>query len=389
LEQKNVDTGMGFERVLSIMNGEKSPFDTELFREIIEEIRLLGNYQSPNAEQLQCERVIADHLRAATFIMGDEYGVNPSNTDQGYILRRLIRRAISSGRKLGIDTDFARKIAGIVVKNYGDFYSILNEKQEMIFEEMAREESNFKKTLFKGLFILQKTMERHASEKEKGACVFGKSFCFEMFATCGFPIEMTVEELETNGWIKDEAEKKFILEKFAEDFKKHQELSRAGSDKKFAGGLAEHSEDIIKLHTATHLLHKALRMVLGEHVEQRGSNITAERLRFDFNHPEKMTDYEKKQVEDIVNEQIQKALPVSCAEMSVEEAKAKGAIGLFESKYGDLVKVYTVGEGDDLFSMEICGGPHVGNTSELVNFKIIKEESSSSGIRRIKAVIGV
>ncbi len=389
LRQQNVDTGMGLERVTAVLNGFKSPFETELFKEVIEEIRTLANINEPNEKQKKAERIIADHLRTATFILGDPMGVTPSNTDQGYVLRRLIRRAIRYGRELGIETDFARKIAGIFVKDYGDFYTELQENQERIFEEIANEESKFVGTLSRGIAVLQKEMERLDSQKIEGIKAFEENFFFEMFATYGFPMEMTLEELEEHGWIKTEEDKKYVEEKFEKYFEEHQDLSRAGAEKKFSGGLADHSEEVTRLHTATHLLHQALRMVLGEHVEQKGSNITADRLRFDFNHPDKMTDEEKKKVEEIVNEQIQKALPVSYREMTVEEAKEKGAIGLFESKYGDVVKVYTMGDPEKgtVFSMEICGGPHVKNTSELGGFKIKKEESSSSGVRRIKAVV--
>ncbi len=397
LKQKNVDTGMGLERVLTVMNGVNSPFETELFKEVIEEIRMLAGYdtmpsnkQVPDEKQVESEKIIADHLRSATFILGDQCAVTPSNTDQGYILRRLIRRAIRHGRRLGIEIEFARKIAGIIVKNYGDFYQELAENQERIFEEMAKEEAQFGKTLDKGLAIIHREFERRKEQKEKGAFgALGEDFCFEMFATFGFPIEMTVEELLANGWIKNANDRADIMLQFETCFKKHQALSRAGAEKKFSGGLADHSEEVTKLHTATHLLHQALRNILGTHVEQRGSNITTERLRFDFSHSAKMTDEEKAKVEGIVNDQIRAALPVSFEEMTVAEAKAKGAMGLFESKYGDRVKVYTMGDPakGTVFSMEICGGPHVKNTSELGSFKILKEEACSSGIRRIKAVV--
>ncbi len=383
LSQKNVDTGMGFERVLSILEGVKSPFETVLFKEIIGEIRLLGGYTEPTDEQKVSERIIADHLRAATFILGDPMGVSPSNTDQGYILRRLIRRAIRHGRKLNIETDFARKIAGIVVKDYGDYYIELNENQDRIFQEIADEEMKFSETLLKGLIILKKETEKLKNRKNEGVKAFNEDFFFEMFATYGFPVEATVEELTTEGFIKDDKDKDYVMKKFDEYYLKHQNLSRAGAEKKFSGGLADNSEAVTRLHTATHLLHQALRIVLGDHVAQKGSNITEDRLRFDFSHNEKMTDEEKREVEKIVNEQIKKALPVSIEEMSVDEARESGAIGLFESKYGDKVKVYTIGD----FSKEICGGPHVENTSELGEFKIKKEESSSSGVRRIKAVL--
>lgn len=389
LAQQNVDTGMGLERVLTILNGKKSPYETELFVEVIELIRMLTNYSEPDGEQRKAERIIVDHLRTATFILGDKMGVTPSNTDQGYVLRRLIRRAIRYARELNIEAEFTRKVAGIFVKNYGDYYQELLENQERIFEEMANEEKQFSKTLNKGLSVLKKETQRFEGEKSKGVHALPEDFVFEMFATYGFPLEMTLEELSNSGWIRDEQEKDFLLKNFDNYFAKHQELSRVGAEQKFAGGLADHSEEVTRLHTATHLLHQALRTVLGTHVEQRGSNITNERLRFDFSHPDKMSDEEKKKVEEIVNEQIQKALPVSFQEMSVAEAKTKGAIGLFESKYGDTVKVYTMGDPEKgtVFSMEICGGPHVTNTSELGSFKILKEEASSSGIRRIKAVV--
>lgn len=388
LKQQNVDTGMGLERVLMVMNGVKSPFQTELFKEVIEEIRLLAGYSEPEEWKEKSERIISDHLRAATFILGDKMGVVPSNTDQGYILRRLIRRAVRHAKYLGIEGDFARKIAGIYVKIYGDFYTELWTNEEKIYAEMMKEEKQFNNTINKGLAVLRKEMQRLESEKSRGMAAFADDFCFEMFATYGFPIEMTIEELQANGWMKAE-EKAHVLKQFEVYYKKHQDLSRVGAEKKFAGGLADHSEEVVRLHTATHLLHKALRTVLGTHVEQRGSNITAERLRFDFSHSEKMTDEQKKAVEKMVNEQIEAALPVSFEEMTVDEAKKKGAIGLFEDKYGEKVKVYTMGDSakGNVFSMEICGGPHVKNTSELKEFKLLKEEPCAAGIRRIKATV--
>ncbi|MBI4232332.1 alanine--tRNA ligase [Candidatus Peregrinibacteria bacterium] len=392
LKQKNVDTGMGLERVTAVLNGVGSPYETELFKEVIEEIHTLGSYGAePDKEQVRAERIIADHLRTATFILGDPCGVTPSNNDQGYVLRRLIRRAIRYGRKLGIETDFTRKIAGIFVKNYSDFYVELAENQEKIFSEMAKEEEQFVKTMNKGLGVLRREIARHEANKSMGINAFGEDFCFEMFATYGFPIEMTIEELEAAGFIQGMQDCERVMNDFEKHFEKHQELSRAGAEQKFSGGLADHSTEVTRLHTATHLLHQALRDVLGEHVQQKGSNITKERLRFDFCHDDKMTDDEKAEVERIVNEQIKAALPVTFEEMSVEEAKTKHAIGLFEHKYGERVKVYFMGDPDGSrrpFSVEICGGPHVENTAELGHFKILKEESSSSGIRRIKASLG-
>lgn len=383
LKQKNVDTGMGLDRTIVAINGFKSPYETPLFEDMIKEVRLLAGYSNPSDDQIRYERIVVDHLRAATFLLGDPYGVVPSNTDQGYILRRLIRRAIRHGRKLGIEINFTRKIAGIVVKNYGDFYKELQDNEEKIYQEISKEEENFVRSINKGLDVLKKEIKKREDKGKKGINSFGEDFCFEMFATYGFPIEMTIEELDDAGWIKNAAEKIDILNHFDKCFKKHQELSRAGAEQKFSGGLADHSEAVTKLHTATHLLHKALKIVLGDHVAQKGSNITPERLRFDFSHPDKMTDDEKAEVEKIVNEQIEAGLPVSFDEMTVAEAKAKGATGLFEEKYGEKVKVYTIGN----FSKEICGGPHVDNTSELGHFRIKKEESSSAGVRRIKAVL--
>jgi alanyl-tRNA synthetase len=385
LKQKNVDTGMGLERVLSILNRVNSPFETELFKEVIDEIKLLSNISEPDEKQKIAFRIIADHLRAATFIIGDKCGVAPSNTDQGYILRRLIRRAIRYAKSINIQNEFARKIAGIVVKNYGDFYTELLENQERIFNEISQEEEKFSKTISRGILILEKELNREEISDVKK---LPEDFAFMMFATYGFPFELTLEELKIKGFVKNAEDEKFVKEKYEEQFKHHQELSKAGAEKKFAGGLADHSDEVRKLHTATHLLNQALRIILGEHVLQRGANITAERLRFDFSHPEKMTPEQIKQVEDLVNEQIKKALPVKCEELDLAEAKAKGAHGIFDSKYGEKVKVYTIGEGADQFSMEICGGPHAENTADLKGFKIMKEESSSSGVRRIKATIG-
>lgn len=393
LKQKNVDTGMGLDRVIAVVNDVSSPFETELFKDIIAEIRLLAVYDKPSEEQLRAERIIADHLRSATFILGDPRGVMPSNTDQGYILRRLIRRAIRYARKLGIETDFVRKIAGIVVKNYGDFYKELKSNEEKIYTAIVEEEIKFNRIILsKGLDVLHTELQLkrlNEAGKKKNISDLPEDFVFQMFATYGFPYEMTIEELKSLEYIHSENDEKILLKNFEKYFEKHQDLSRMGAEQKFAGGLADHSTEVIRFHTATHLLHKALRLVLGTHVEQRGSNITKERLRFDFIHADKMTEEQKTEVEKIVNTQIQAALPVSFEEMTVEEAKAKGAIGLFESKYGERVKVYTMGDPSKgtVFSMEICGGPHVQNTSELGRFKIVKEESSSSGVRRIKAIL--
>jgi len=345
---------MGVERTVAVLNGKSSVFDIEPLKSIIKKVKELAT-----KEDIRSERIITDHLRAATFILGDEKGIVPSNLERGYVLRRLIRRAIRYGKKLGIGKPFTFKIAEVVIEKMGDEYPELKKNKDFIIEQLVQEEERFNRTLERGL-----------KEFEKGTDPF------ILFTTYGFPIEMT-EELAKEKGIKIDRKK------FEEEFKKHQELSRTATAGKFKSGLADHSREVTKLHTATHLLLAALRKVLGSHVFQKGSNITAERLRLDFSHPEKLTPKQIKKVEDIVNQQIKKDLPVSCREMSLEEAKKSGAIGVFESKYGERVKVYSI----DDFSKEICGGPHVERTGELGHFKIIKEESSSAGVRRIKAVL--
>ena len=367
LKQKNVDTGMGLERTSAILQGKSTVYDTELFLPIIERIHGLATESN-----IQSERIIADHIRAATFVLAD--GVRPSNVDQGYILRRLIRRAVRHGRKLGIQGNFLENLAAIVIGIYEEAYPDLKKHPIELLQALRDEEEQFNKTLENGLKQFRKLEAQLSSSDQK---VIEGVDAFHLYDTFGFPIEVTKELAKEAGFTVDE-------QSFNEAFKKHQDLSRQGSEQKFLGGLADHSDESKKLHTATHLLHQALRTVLGSHVEQRGSNITKERLRFDFNHEKPMTAEEKKKVENIVNEQIKRDLPISFQEMTVDEAKQYGAIGLFEDKYGDKVKVYTMGD----FSKEICGGPHVDHTGELKGFKILKEESSSKGIRRIKAVIG-
>ncbi len=372
LAQKNVDTGMGLERTTTVLNGKKDAFDNDTFYNLFFKIEKLSgkNYIDSNAEIKKAIRIIADHLRAATFIIGDDRGVTPSNTDQGYIVRRLIRRAIRYGRSIGMPQDkpWTKEIAKIVAHDYAEIYPELQNNINKIIEELNKEEIQFTKTLERGL-----------KEFEKEKKIDGKT-AFNLYQTFGFPIEMSIELAEERGATID-------LDGFDAELKKHQELSRTASAGKFKGGLADTGEETKKLHTTAHLMLASLRKVLGDHVEQKGSNITAERLRFDFSHSEKMTDEQKQEVERLVNEAIEKKLPVKCEEMNLKEAKEAGAMGVFESKYGDKVKVYTVGEGDDVFSKEICGGPHVDNTSALGKFKIKKEESSSSGVRRIKAVL--
>jgi len=368
-KNQNVDTGMGLERTAAVLNGLDDNYRTDLFWPIIEIIQKLSDKDYDDSNEVKVAmRVIADHLRAAVMIMSDRNGMEPSNVDQGYIVRRLLRRAIRMGNSLGISDNFLKVTAEAVFEIYAEVYPEILARRDFVMSNLDGEENKFRQTLEKGL----KEFERMGFEKS----ISGKD-AFILFTTYGFPIELTKELAVEKGLTID-------LKGFDEEFKKHQELSRKGAEGKFAGGLADHSIENTRLHTATHLLHKALKTVLGDQIQQKGSNITPERLRFDFNYGEKMTPEQIKQVEDIVNEQIEKDLPVTMEEISIDEAKKKGAIGLFEDKYSDKVKVYTVRG----FSMEICGGPHVAHTGELKHFKILKEESSGAGIRRIKAQVG-
>ncbi len=381
LKQKNVDTGMGVERTTAILNGYDNVYEIELFKPIILEIKKIAkipDYSADSfdklynpgqlvskeieglkekAEKERAVRIISDHIKAATFILAE--GVEPSNVERGYVLRRLIRRAVRYGKQLGINDIFTFKIANVVIEIYKNIYPELKENKNFIEEQLVREEEKFTATLERGL-----------KEFEKGKDPF------ILFTTYGFPIEL-IQELAREKGIKID------IEKFNEQMKIHQELSRTATAGTFKSGLADHSEQVIKYHTAAHLMLAALRKVLGEHVSQKGSNITSERLRFDFSHPEKMTPEQIKQVEDLVNEKISQDLPVKMEEMSLEQAKKQGAMGVFESKYGEKVKVYTIGN----FSKEICGGPHAERTGILGKFKITKEESSSAGVRRIKAIL--
>jgi len=386
LMQKNVDTGMGMERTLAILNGFDNVYETDVLKPIIAKIRILTPILSREEREListNC-KIIADHIRTSVFIISD--GVVPSNLERGYILRRLLRRAIRHGNLLKMPNGFLLPLAEAVINIYKEFYPELELNRSKILEEIKKEEEKFEKTLEKGLRELEKlgligrAQRIGAGKKIKVLNRVDAKKAFYIFQTFGFPLEMIQEELAKKALFVDE-------EEFKEEFKKHQELSRAAAAGKFKGGLADAKEETVKLHTAAHLLLESLRRVLGDHVYQKGSNINAERLRFDFSHPDKLTTEEKQKVEDLVNEQIQKKLPVICEEMSLEKAKQLGAMGVFEEKYGEKVKVYTIGEDDNIFSVEICGGPHVKNTSELGRFKIKKEQSSSAGVRRIKAVL--
>lgn len=371
LKQQNVDTGMGVERVTAILQGKASCYDTEIFAPLFAKLDELRGIETP-AERTRSERIIVEHMRAATFIMGD--GVTPGKVDQAYVLRRIIRRAIREAMKLELNKSFTVAMAQVVIDNYKDVYSELALNEKIILEEFEREERQFASALDRGTREFEKLIARVPAHIERKV-ISGKN-AFNLYETYGFPIELTVEMAAEKGFTVD-------MEGYQKAFEKHQELSRQGAEQKFKGGLADHSDETARLHTATHMLHKALRIVLGDHVAQKGSNITAERLRFDFSHPDKMTPEQIAEVQRIVNEQIQRELPVICEEMTVDEARAAGAIGLFGDKYGERVKVYSIGD----YSKEICGGPHAQNSKDLGEFIIQKEESSSRGVRRIKAII--
>jgi len=397
LKQKNVDTGMGVERTLVAFNGLSDVFQIDTFKPLIEIIEKisgkkynftpgdLGYEKMPDCweKDIRSMRIIADHIRASVMIMGDDRNIAPSNADQGYVVRRLIRRAIRHAKLLGIRDEFTFQVAECVIEIFKDVYPEVEKNKSFVVKNLSKEEKQFSEVISKGI----KEFER-VSGKLENKVIEGID-AFNLFATYGFPLEMTKELAEENGLRVDE-------ESFLQEFKKHQDLSRAGAEQKFKGGLADHSEETKKLHTATHLLQAALRKVLGDHVAQKGSNITKDRLRFDFSHPEKMTDEQIKMTESLVNQAIAKDYPVTWQEMTVEEAKNKGAIGLFEEKYDTKVKVYSIGNPDEMpratidaltFSKEICGGPHVARTSLIGKFKIIKEEGVSAGVRRIKAVV--
>lgn len=374
MERKCIDTGMGIERTVAVLQGKKSVYEIEVFQPIIHAIEALsGKKYGENEDNDMSIRIISDHIRTSVFILGDQKGVAPSNVGQGYILRRLIRRAVRHGKKIGIEGTFLSGLAEVVLSLYSKPYPELEEHREFILDELKKEEVKFSETLTKG----EKEFEKLLPNLLKGnSRVIGGRIAFKLYDTYGFPIELTKELAAEHGFTVDE-------DGFKAAFEKHQELSRAGAEQQFKGGLADHSEATTALHTATHLLHKALCVVLGGYVKQLGSNITAERLRFDFNHPQALTKEELKAVEDLVNEEIQKDLPVVCETMTLDEARAKGAAAQFDAKYGEKVTVYSIGD----FSIEVCGGPHVTHTGDMGHFHIVKEQSSSAGVRRIKAVL--
>ena len=376
LKQKNVDTGMGVERTVAILSGKKSVYDIEPLKSIVTAIKKLSkNYDKRSV------RIIADHLRAATFIMGDEKGIAPSNIEQGYVVRKLIRRAINEGKKIGIEKSFTHEIGKLVIDLMGEEYPELQKNKDFVIEQFLEEESKYKKIEERTSRVIEVSPSASIPEPSDEDIA---NDLFNATTTQGISQRSAMDEFQKLGInINDD-----ILKIYYGKIEAHKELSRTATAGKFKSGLADNSEQVTKLHTATHLLLAALRKVLGDHVYQKGSNITAERLRLDFSHGEKMTSEQIKKVEDAVNEVIVRDLPVNCAEVSLEKAKEIGAIGVFESKYGDKVKVYSVGTPDCPYSCEICAGPHITHTGQLRHFKILKEEASSAGVRRIKAVVG-
>lgn len=392
LPQMNVDHGSGLERYAAALRNDADMFNIDVFDEPKKTIeKLSGKVYGVNANEVYAFRVVLDHIRSATFLISD--GVMPGNKDQMYFVRRLIRRAVRFARNLGVNENFTKEVASSFIETYKEEYKNLEEKKEVILTEIDKEESKFRKTLENGIKQFDKLLGGNISGID----------AFDLLQSYGFPIELTEELAKEKGFTVD-------MPTFVEEKNKHAESSRTASAGKFKGGLGGDGEMETKYHTATHMLHQALQTVLGDTVTQKGSNITSERLRFDFAYGEKMTDGQKKEVEDIINDKIAQSLPVTREEISIEDAKARGAMGLFSDKYGDKVSIYRIGEGKsrgdtDLFSIEMCGGPHVNSTGDLAvgvnnsvegnqsdkdnnrKFKIQKEEAVSAGVRRIKAVL--
>ena len=380
LPKKNVDTGMGLERTNCILQGKTSVYLTEVFQPIIKTIETLSGYKYGTDElKDQSVRIIADHSRSASFILGDQKGVTPDRVGAGYVLRRLIRRAVRHGMKLGIDKDFMAEIAAVVVENFKNAYPELEQNKDKIYSELTKEEAKFRTTLKKGEAEFQKMLPNLNKNPKK---IISGKVAYNLYETYGYPLELTQELGKENGFTVD-------VEGFKEAERKHQEASKTAEAGKAKGGIAEQSDVATKYHTATHLLQQALFDVLGDQVAQKGSNINSERMRFDFTFERAMTAEEIQKVQDIVNEKIKEDLPVTMEVMTLDQAKAEGARALFVNKYGEQVKVYTIGRDakKDWFSKEVCGGPHVQHTAQIGDFKIVKEQSSSAGVRRIKAVI--
>ncbi len=381
LDRPNIDTGMGVERTVCVLNGAKSSYDVGIFKDVIDFMNQKAEIKNTD-ETVRSYRILADHLRSAVFLLGDEKLVKPSNIGQGYILRRFIRRSVNHARKIKLDTKFFADIVDLYVDYYSDDYEILSKNKDVIKSELSNEVEKFGKAIDQGYKEFEKVIsgiERHKQFAKPGEVVeniiSGKA-AFRLFDTFGFPLELTEELAKEQGYSVDKAG-------FDEANKKHQEESRSASAGTFKGGLADSSYETAKLHTATHIMLAGLKKMFGNQVEQRGSNITVERLRFDFNLDHKMTPDEIAELEKFVNDAIERKIDVTSEELTLDEARKAGAHGIFDSKYGEKVKVYTIGDVDK----QICGGPHAKNTGDLHHFKIIKEESSSSGIRRIKAIL--
>ena len=374
LKQNNVDTGMGVERTICMMNGLNTVYETELFAPVMAKIRELSTERPSDEESaVRSERIIADHIRTSVFILGDPRGgVRPGNIGANYVLRRLIRSSVRHAKALGTPTGYTAQLAEVIIAEYSGTYPELEEKRDLILTELTQEEERFEKTLASGQREFDKMAE---ALKTHGQTQISGRSAFKLYDTYGFPLEFTEDLARESGLTVDR-------EGYEAAFKKHQELSKQGEGV-FKGGLADHSDKTTALHSATHLLHRALKETLGEHVNQKGSNITPERLRFDFSHPDKMTPEQIKQVEGIVNKVIEADLPVTMEIMTLDEAKAAGATALFTQKYDEKLKIYSIGD----FSKEVCGGPHVERTGGMGHFRILKEESSSAGVRRIKAVL--
>lgn len=372
LEQRNVDTGMGLERTICMINGVDSVYETDFFSDIIALIeKLSGKSYNENIETTKAMRIIADHIRTSTFILGDDKGITPSNVDQGYVLRRLIRRAVRFSRIIGMDVNGILEVSKSFINKYKDIYGELERNSDKIISELRSETERFEKTIENGLKEIEKVLKYVQNNSLNGKTAF------RLYDTFGFPLEMTVEIAKEKGFDVD-------IDGYHKAFAEHQLKSQKGAEQKFKGGLADSSELTTNLHTATHLLNACLKKVLNNpNIQQKGSNITAERLRFDFNFDRPLTDDEKVAVQNAVNEVINKNIEVICEEMTVDEAKEQGATGVFESRYGEKVKVFTIGD----VSKEICGGPHAKFTGDLGRFEITKEQSSSAGVRRIKAVL--
>lgn len=370
LPRKNVDTGMGLERALTILNGKDNVYETDLFIPVMDELKTLSRVAYSEATK-RTFRIICEHTRAMTFLLGDPKRITPSNTEQGYILRRLIRRAIRLLQKLGLKQNVLCELASVILAQYQEVYPELKENSSFVLEQLEKEYELFQKTLDSGL----KKADHYLSLLQKDDILSGE-LAFKLYDTFGFPVEFTMELAKEKGIHVD-------TQGFEEKLKEHQNKSRKGAEGKFKGGLADNSLQTARLHTATHLLHGALRKVLGDSVYQRGSNITSKRLRFDFSFERKLTPEELHEITAIVNQAIAESIPVLCEEMTPERAKKEGAIGIFDNKYGERVKVYSIPG----CSKEICGGPHAANTGELGHFEIVKEEASSAGVRRIKAVL--